>query len=216
MWHQPAQTVYVVDDDVAVRESLCELIRARGLHAEPFASAEEFLEQFDSSRPGCLITDLRMSGMSGVQLFERLATEDALPVIVVSGYADVPIAVRLMEQGIVTLLQKPYRSQELLSAVDRALRLDAENRQRLDRQRDVKRRLATLDDEEHQVLALMIGGKPNKVIATRLGVSMRTVDRRRRDVLNKMKTRSVPELAALIAGCQVESNQDQQRNDSER
>jgi two-component system response regulator FixJ len=195
-----APTVFVVDDDPVVLNSEVALLTAQGYQTRCFLSAEQFLAEFDPETPGCLITDLRLKGMSGLELQRQLQERGAsIPIVVVTGYADVPVTVRLMEQGAVTLLEKPYEPAQLVDAVERALRRDRDTRERLRRRRDLDQRLALLSEEERQVMECMLAGKPNKTISQQLSMSMRTVDRRRRGVLDKMKVSSVPELARLLA-----------------
>ena len=195
-----AATVYVVDDDPAGRESLCDLLHSQGLECAAFASAEDFLEQHDDTRLGCVVTDYKMPGMNGAELQAALAARRSrLPVIVVSGFADVPVAVRAMQQGAITLLQKPCDRAELLAAVEAALAVAAQRAQRHADEDEVAARLATLSEDEQQVMQLLVEGRPNKLIAKELDLGLRTVERRRQQVLEKMGVGSLPELASLIA-----------------
>ena len=195
--------VYVVDDDSAARESLCALVKSRKLECVGFASAEDFLSEVAEDAYGMLITDLNMEGMTGVELQQVIADRGyTLPTIVVSGYADVPITVRVMERGAVTLLQKPYDAEVLLDAVDRALQFLTTRHEQTQQSRTVGERLALLSPDEHEMLDHMLQGKLNKQIARLLGTSVRTVNRRRRSVLDKMQVETVPELAKLLAGHQ--------------
>ncbi len=193
------QTVYLVDDDEYVLKSLTELISAAGLQTRSFHSAEEFLDQLEPDARGCVITDLKMNGMSGERLQEELKTRRCrLPVIVVSGHADVPITVRMMENGAFTLLQKPYNHRQLLEAVRQALTRDSESQDKARLVQDLRERLSRLTEEEQQVMHMVIAGKPNKAIASELGISMRTVDRRRSAVFDRLDVRTAPELARLL------------------
>jgi RNA polymerase sigma factor (sigma-70 family) len=195
------QTVFIVDDDPAVCRSVSALLSAHGFANRCFASAEQFLDGFDLGQPGCLITDFRMGGMSGAELQRRLLElGSALPIIVVTGHADVPVAVEFMERGALTLLEKPYDPNQLRRAVERALQRDEQFRQKTARRAEVVQHLATLTVDERQVLRSVLAGKPNKSIAQQLGVSMRTIDRRRRSILKKMHVSSLPELASRLAG----------------
>jgi len=191
--------VYVVDDDPATRDSLTVLLHSHDFEAVGCASGESFLREFDHSLPCCVVVDLRMPGMSGDQLQQRMLSDGVhIPIIFLTGYADVSTTVQVMQQGAVTLLEKPYQPNELIDAVQEAIRRDREMfRQRAWRQ-DVASRLNNLTVGEVQVMNLMLEGKPNKAIAATLDVSMRTIDRRRRSVLDKMQSESVPELAQLI------------------
>jgi two-component system response regulator DctR len=197
----PKPTIYVVDDDRAGRESLCDLLESQGFVCAPFASAEEFLAGYDEAEEGCVITDYKMPGMSGVELQAELAERKSLlPVIVVSGFADVPVAVRAMQLGAVTLLQKPLDCGELLAAIDAALALAAERRRSHAQAADLTRRLSQLSSDERSVMDLLLEGRANKAIAKQLDIGLRTVERRRQLILEKMNVNSLPELAALLAG----------------
>lgn len=192
--------VFVVDDDPAGREALCELLRSQGRNCEAFSSASEFLERYDSTRCGCVITDYKMPGMNGIELQSALGDRGSnLPVIVVSGFADVPVAVRAMQRGAVTLLQKPYDRDELLAAVDAALALAVQRWRKDARDSEVAARLAALTPDERQVMQMLVDGKPNKMVARELDIGLRTVERRRQQILEKVGVGSLPELAALIA-----------------
>ncbi len=192
--------VYVVENDRETRQSLAALIRSRGLEVAAFPSAELFLSAFDPSLPGCVVTDLRMPGMCGDELQQRLIADGIrTPIIFLTGFADVPTTVRLMQQGAVLLMEKPYREDKLIGAIEEALQRDEQRQREATARREIAARLGMLSEGELQVMNLMLGGKPNKTIAMTLRVSMRTIDRRRRIVLDKMKTNSVPELAQLVA-----------------
>jgi two-component system response regulator FixJ len=193
-------TVFIVDDDPAACKSLCALVKSRGLTAETFSSGEEFQQPVEVDRAGVLITDLRMGAVSGIDLQEHLnGCGSLLPVIVVSGHADVPATVRLMQNGALTLLQKPYQECDVLAAIDRALRQNKQARQRKGRLKDTGSRLAALSKPELRILELMLEGLPNKHISKELGTSLRTVDRRRRSVLDKMQAESIAELVQMVA-----------------
>jgi FixJ family two-component response regulator len=192
-------SVYVVDDDQGVLLSVEALLSQHGYSACCYASAAEFLADVALDTCGCLVTDVRMPEISGIELQRRLrAASSPLAVVVVTGVADVPMAVTLMEGGAVTLLEKPYDHNELLDAVKRGLAASRERWNRRQQEHDVATQLATLTGEERQVMELMVAGKPNKAIARGLGLGMRTIDRRRRTVLEKMGVETVPELALLL------------------
>jgi FixJ family two-component response regulator len=193
-------TAFVIDDDSAVLDSVSELLDAAGIQTQGFTSAEQFLHQLTPSMAGCIITDLRMQGMSGTDLLRVLRDVDCrLPVVVVSGHADVPVTVEVMESGAITLLQKPYKADELLEAVRRALDTYRSEQEKFNQLDDIRNRLESLQPDEYGVMKLMIEGKPNKSIASELEISMRTVDRRRNVVLQKMGVSSAPEVARLVA-----------------
>jgi len=196
---QSETTVFVVDDDAAARESVRALVEPMGVHSELFASAEEFLKAYDPSRPGCLVTDLRLMGMSGLELLQKLADKNArFPVIVITGHADVPVAVQAMQHGAVTLLEKPCPELELWEAIRKALARDAETREREARRRAITERIACLTPEERAVMDRLIAGQINKVIASELGVSLRTVELRRHNVLRKMEADSLATLVRMV------------------
>ena len=192
-------TVYVVDDDPDVRDSVSALVNSAGLRVQTFPSAEAFLADYKPEQPGCLVTDLRMLGMSGLDLLEKLAkSESPLPAILISAYADVPATVRAMEAGAVTLLEKPCRNDQLVQAINKALERDAAQRVTRMLQQDIKRRLATLTPEEYEVMQRMVAGTLNKVIANEMLISMRTVETRRHKVLEKMQADSLAELVRMV------------------
>jgi two-component system, LuxR family, response regulator FixJ len=191
-----APTVFVVDDDPALRQSLRGLIESVSLPVETFAAAEEFLAATDPGRPGCLVLDVRLPGASGLELLEELASGGApLPAIVITGHADVPTVVRAFKAGAVDFLEKPFGGQPLLDAVGRAVRRDAEARAVRARRREVAARVAGLTPRERDVLERVVAGKPNKVIASELKVSAKTVETVRARLMRKMAADTVAELA---------------------
>ena len=192
-------TVFVVDDDRAVRESLALLVQSVGLEVETFASAGEFLDAYRPDRRGCLITDIRMPGMSGLELQERL-TEDGyhIPVIVLTGFGDVPAAVRALKGGAVDFVEKPFNPQALLDLVQQALVRDTELREQAAREADLAERMALLTPREREIMALIVAGKANKVIAIDLSISERTVELHRGRIMKKMQARSVAELMRIV------------------
>lgn len=192
--------VYVIDDDELVRSSISALLGTLGLSVLEFESAESFLDWLPPSPRGVVVTDLRMLGMSGLDLVDALiARKSHLPVIVVTAHADVPLTVRLMQSGVVTVLEKPYSSEDLDVAVRNALKLEQASAPVAMRTREAERRLRTLSDGEFDVLCLVRDGRLNKEIAGELQVSMRTVENRRSSVLKKMQVSSVPELIRVLA-----------------
>jgi FixJ family two-component response regulator len=194
------QTVFVVDDDAAVRDSIQELVGSVGLQAEGYASADAFLKNFRPQRPGCLVLDVRMAGMSGLVLQERLNELEALiPVIVLTGHGDVPMAVQAMGNGAMDFIQKPYREQALLDSINAALARDAAARRSSVAADDNEQRLATLTDREREVLGQILSGLTSKEIARELAVSPRTVDAHRKNLLRKLGTGSVKELMLRMA-----------------
>jgi FixJ family two-component response regulator len=191
-------TVFVVDDDERARKSVCALMRSLGVRAEAFSSAEEFLAGYTRGCPGCLVTDIRMLGMSGLELQDRLIAEEVrLPVIVLTAYPRTRLTVRAMRAGAVTLLEKPYDEDELWDAVRKALAQEAAGRAEAQRRADIQRRAGLLTPAERAVMNLVVQGKPNKLIAKQLGLSARTVESRRHEVFTKMGVQSVAELVRL-------------------
>ena len=189
-------TVFIVDDDPALRDSLLWLIGSIGLRGETFASAEEYLEQFSPDRHGCLLLDVRMPGLSGLELNERLSKErGAPPVIILTGHGDVPMAVRALKAGAFDFIEKPFSDQILLERIHKALLLDERRRAELEQVLSVEERLATLTAREREVFEVVVEGKPNKVIASDLGLSQKTVEVHRAHVMDKMRAES---LAALV------------------
>jgi FixJ family two-component response regulator len=191
-------TVFVVDDDEGVRTSLGILLDSAGYRPMACSSAPEFLAQYDPARPGCLLLDMRMPGMNGMELLRELAGRGAfLPVIFITGHGDVPMAVEAMKGGAFDFLQKPFSQHDLLDRVSRALAADAEARQTLLLTEELRRRHATLTPREREVMALIVAGHANKVIAMDLKLSERTVEIHRARVMEKMATRSVAHLVRM-------------------
>lgn len=191
--------VYVVDDDDAVRSALKLLVKSVGLAVEGFSSAPEFLARFDAHRSSCLVLDVRMPGMSGLDLQQELNQRGAIiPVIFITGHGDVPMAVDAMQHGAFDFLQKPFRDQDLIDRIQRALARDATNRQQLQQGDRIREHLAALTPREHEVLKLLVSGKQNKVMAADLGVSQRTVEIHRARVMEKMEANSVAQLVRMV------------------
>jgi len=192
-------TVFVVDDDEAVRTSLKLLLRSVDLPVETCTSAQEFLDRFDADRPGCLVLDIRMPGMSGLELQERLnAMHAMIPVVFITGHGDVPMAVEAMQHGAVDFIQKPFRDQDLLDRINQALEKDRENRAGLRERDNIRAHIADLTPREREVLELVTAGKANKVIAGDLDVSQRTVEIHRARVMEKMGASSLAHLVRMV------------------
>lgn len=192
--------VSVVDDDAAVRESLALLLQSAGHEVAAFADARSFLDAFDPAQPGCLIADLRMPGMDGLELQERLlALHATLPIIVLTGHGSVPAAVRALKHGAVDFVEKPFDAAALLVQVESALRRDAEMRAEAALEAVVAERRHSLTPREDEVLELVVAGKANKVIAVELGISERTVELHRHRIMKKMQVGSLAELVRLVA-----------------
>jgi FixJ family two-component response regulator len=192
-------TVFVVDDDPGVLDSLALLLRSVGLEAATYAAANEFLDDYDPERPGCLVLDVRMPGMSGLQLQEALqARGSTLPIIFLTAHGDVPMAVRAVKAGAEDFIQKPFRDQELIDKIQRALEENRRLRSELGQQDEILGRMAKLTPREKEVMDLVVAGKANKVIAQRLGLSQRTVEIHRARVMEKMGAGSVAELVRMV------------------
>jgi FixJ family two-component response regulator len=191
-------TVFIVDDDEGARNSLRFLLKSVGLPGETFASAQEFLAAYCPEQPGCLVLDVRMPGMSGLELQQELNRRGAvIPVVFVTGHGDVPMAVEAIQQGAFDFVQKPYREQELLDRIQRALVKDRANRAALEERDRIRARLASLTPREREVMALMTRGKPNKVMAAELGLSQRTVEIHRAHVMEKSGASSIAQLVRM-------------------
>jgi FixJ family two-component response regulator len=200
---EPVPTVYVVDDDEGVRSALALLLKSMGQPAVTFGSAGEFLETYDPDRPGCALLDVRMPGMSGLELQEELNRRGVvLPVIFITGHGDVPMAVEAMQRGAFDFLQKPFRDDDLAERIRRALAHDRKLRSQIGEKGQIRARLDRLTPRERQVLKLVTDGKPNKVMAAELGVSQRTVEIHRAHVMRKMGASSLAQLVrmTIIAG----------------
>ena len=190
--------VFVVDDDPAIRESLRWLIESVGLTVKVFPTAQEFLEGYDPTTPGCLVLDVRMPGMSGLDLQTELSTRKiGIPIIIITGHAEVPVAVRALKAGAMDFIEKPFSDQLLLDRIRRAIELDEEVRRVQSQRREVAARLAQLTPREREVMELVIAGKPNKVIASELGLSPKTVEVHRAHVMKKMRVDSLADLVRL-------------------
>jgi FixJ family two-component response regulator len=191
-------TVYVVDDDDGMRRALSLLLNTVGYKTAAFANPKEFLEKFRPDAAGCLVLDIRMPGMSGLELQQHLNRMGSmLPVIFITGHGDVPMAVQAMKEGAFEFVQKPFRDQDLLDRVNHALEQDRKNRGTLALRAEVLQRFESLTAREKQVMELVVDGAPNKVIAIDLGLSERTVEIHRAKVMEKMSARSVAHLVKL-------------------
>lgn len=191
-------TVFIVDDDPAVLRSLTSLVEAIFPRVEAYGSAADFLNVYDRSRPGCLVLDVAMPGMSGLELQNRLSNQGIdLPVVFITGHGNVQMAVDAMQAGAVNFLEKPFREQDLWESIRKGLELDAERRQRQKRATEAQRRMELLSRGEREVLDRILQGKYNKQIAAELDLSIRTVEDRRARLMKKMQARSVVELVQL-------------------
>ncbi len=190
--------VFVVDDDESVRSSLRFLLKSMSLDTQAFAAAGDFLTAYDPAQHGCLVLDVRMPGMSGIELQQQLNLRGAIiPVIFITGHGDIPMAVEAMQHGAHDFLEKPFRDQDLIDRIQHALAKDAKARASLEEHDRVRARLASLTPREREVLALMVQGKPNKIMAYELDVSQRTLEIHRARVMEKSGAASLAELVRM-------------------
>jgi FixJ family two-component response regulator len=193
-------TIFVVDDDAAVRSSLAMLLKSVSLAAKTFESASSFLEQLQHEPSGCLVLDIRMPGMSGIELQQQLKQRGcALPIIFITGHGDVSMAVHAMREGAIDFIEKPFRDQELLDRIYQALELDRARRRIADEVVLLRERFASLTPREHDVMLRIARGQANKVIAIELGLSERTVEIHRAKVMQKTGAKSLAELVSMTA-----------------
>jgi FixJ family two-component response regulator len=194
-------TVYIVDDDPDMRDSLRWLLKTVGLRAVMYETAEAFARGYVEQGPACLVLDVRMPGTSGLDLFERLVARGLkIPVLFITAYADVPMAVRAMKSGAVEFLEKPFNGQVLLEKIQKAVRDDAARRAREAEHGAFRTRFGTLTDKEREVLALIQDGRSNKEIAARLDITPRAVEIRRASLMRKLGVGSLPELLSRTIG----------------
>ena len=203
----PDPTVYIVDDDPDMRDSLRWLLKTVGLRSVTFSSAGEFLQRFSGEGPACLVLDVRMPGTSGLDLFEEMNARGLrMPVLFITAYADVPMAVRAMKSGAVEFLEKPFNGQVLLEKIQRAVEDDAVRISRESGLDEVRARLEKLTGKEREVLGMIRDGRPNKEIAARLEVTPRAVELRRASLMKKLGVSSLPELLRLTIGREAASD----------
>jgi FixJ family two-component response regulator len=190
--------VFVVDDDSAVREAIASLVRSVGLNAETFETAQDFLQSKRPDVPGCVVLDVRLPGLSGLDLQRELSAHAInLPIIFITGYGDIPMSVRAIKAGAVEFLTKPFRDQDLLDAIQQALTRDRDSRQERREMAQLSQRLDSLTSREKEVLDLLAAGLLNKQIAGELGVSEITVKIHRGQVMKKMSAGSLAELIKM-------------------
>jgi two-component system response regulator FixJ len=191
--------VFIVDDDEAVRNSLRLLLKSVGLTASALSTGRQFLDTYKPAQPGCLVLDVRMPGMSGLELQEQLNHQGAvIPVIFITGHGDIPMAVEAMQAGAFDFLQKPFRDQQLIDCIQRALAKDRASRAELNERSAIRERLESLTPREREILTLVTSGKPNKSMAAELGVSQRTVEIHRARVMEKMAATSLAQLVRMV------------------
>jgi FixJ family two-component response regulator len=195
-------TVFVVDDDEAMRDSLSQLLESAGLRVEVHADGATFLAAYAADRPGCLLLDMAMPGMTGLEVQAALKARGlAIPIVFLTGHGDIPLAVRAVQGGAVDFLEKPIKGDALVERVKRALSLDEERRRLQGRAQDILQRHARLSKRENEVMKLAVSGLTSKEIAKKLGISPRTVEVHRTHVMHKMGAANVAELVNLAAFC---------------
>lgn len=197
--HNEEAVIYVVDDDEAIRDSLRLLLRSVGLKSEVFANASDFLKALDPKRHSCLLADIRMPGMSGLELQDELNRRHIeIPTIFITGHGDVPMAVNAIRAGAIDFIQKPFRDQDLIDRIHEALQLDNERNESRQEEIGIRDRIATLTPREQEVMRKVVDGCANKVIALDLGVSQRTIELHRARVMHKMGVRSLADLVKVV------------------
>jgi FixJ family two-component response regulator len=195
---EPGKLVFVVDDDAPLRESLADLLRSIGLRVETFASAQEFLESKRPNVPSCLVLDVRLKGLSGLDLQKRLVEGDVdIPIIFITGHGDIPMTVQAMKAGAVEFLTKPFRDQDLLDAVQQALERDRKGREQRAEISELRKRFDSLTPREREVMALVAAGLLNKQVAGELGTSEASVKVHRQHVMEKIGADSLAELVRM-------------------
>lgn len=192
------QTVFIVDDDAMIRQAMGFLLQSVNLNYETYESADSFLASVTDDLSGCLVSDIRMPGTSGLELQDALARRGStLPIIFISAHGDIPMAVEAMRKGALDFIQKPFRDQELLDRISAALKADRASQKSREEVSAIKERMARLTRREREVFDLVVAGKPNKIIAFTLNVSQRTVEIHRARVMEKMEARSLAELVRM-------------------
>lgn len=195
-----APSVYLVDDDARLREAITFLLASRGVKAEAFSSAEEFLADYGHHMRGCILTDVRMAGISGLELFERLESMgNTLPCLVLTGHGDVPMAVEALKKGVNDFIEKPFNGNALVDKLIAAIEADRTGAEARKHHQFTTERLAGLSEREREVMELMIAGKMNKVIAAQLGIAIRTVEVHRAKIFEKLGVKNAIELSTLLS-----------------
>ena len=191
--------IYIVDDDEAVRRGLTAVIETMGIKIQTYDSAEAFLDAYQPNQPGCLIVDLQMPGMSGLELQNKIVELNVdLPIIFITGFGDIPTAIEAIQMGAIDFLEKPFRNQVLRDKVQQALDLIERNQKNLKNIAQIKTKLQSLTNREQEITDLMLTGKTTKVIANELGINQKTVDFHRINIMQKMDVQTVVELVLLI------------------
>lgn len=192
-------TVYIVDDDENVRNSLAQLFEAVGYNFEIFSSSQDFLDSYDSTKPGCLVLDIRMPGMSGLGLQEKLAKyRDTLPIIFITGHGDVTTAIEAFKGGATDFIEKPFNDQKLLDSIDKSIETSLKNYRNHVEVADIQKRMDALTPREREILKGVVDGKTNKMIALELEISPKTVDFHRCNIMEKMGVNSAVQLTRVV------------------
>jgi len=198
-------TISIIDDEQQVRDAIMLLLDSVGLNSRGYESATAFLEDYDAAHPGCVITDVRMPGISGLELQKKLAEYSySPPLIIITGHGDVAMAVDAMQEGAMDFIEKPFNDQRLLDSVHKALELDASRRGQASRIEEIRQRMESLTKREKQVMSLITQGKRNKNIADELCVSQSTVEARRAKVIEKMQADSLSDLMRMVLALEIE------------
>lgn len=204
MFEDVEPVVHIVDDDPDMRDSLTFLLKSVKIKVQAYASAMEFLSCYRDDRPGCLLFDVRMPDISGLELYERLVQQGVrLPVIFMTAFADVPMAVRALKSGAIEFIEKPFHRESLLERIQRALNDDVARRAVGEQWKEVERRLADLTSREREVLEMVLTGIPNKAIAGKLDITERTVELRRASVMKKLQVQSTVELIRQVTQYEI-------------
>lgn len=192
-------TVYIVDDDENIRKSLAQLFEAVGYNFEIFSSSQDFLDSYDSTKPGCLVLDIRMPGMSGLGLQEKLAKyRDTLPIIFITGHGDVTTAIEAFKGGATDFIEKPFNDQKLLDSIDKSIETSLKNYRNQVKVADIQERMDALTPREREILKGVVDGKTNKMIALELEISPKTVDFHRCNIMEKMGVNSAVQLTRVV------------------
>jgi RNA polymerase sigma factor (sigma-70 family) len=195
---EPEVRVFVIDDESSMRQALALLVRSIGIACDTFSSADEFLASYSPGTPGCLVLDIRLPGMSGLQLQETLAQRGiTIPIIMITGHGTIQMAVRAVKAGAFDFLEKPFRDQDLLDRIQMAIRQDLANRAKQSRKGEIVGLMAALTSREREVLNLVVQGHSNKEIASQLGLSHKTIEYHRSKLMEKLQANSIPELVQL-------------------
>jgi two-component system response regulator FixJ len=195
---QQAQTVFIVDDDESIRKSMCFLMKSAGLHAQSYGNANAFLDCYRSDLSGCLVVDIRMPGMSGLELQRELNRQGSrLPLIIVTGHGDIAMAVQAMKEGAVDFIEKPFDDEVMLNRIQECLKSYAQSQEEQQKATQWSSRVAALTPREKEVMTMLAEGKANKVIANELGISSRTIEAHRARIMEKLEVGSLADIVRI-------------------